>query len=205
MILTDKMIKALVECENPLIENYTENNLQAASYDLTASNSIQTFVRVQQPIRLNSKESIAQSNKEYVMEYGYKIMPGEYILVKTKESIHLPKNLTAHVRPRTSFTRLGLLLSDQHINPTFHGHLYLGMLNVTPNTIEIMPELGIGQIVFEELDGDVTPELLYENKKNAKYQHEDSYIVADLREELNPELQRHYESWVKKIVGEKHD
>ena len=53
-------------------------------------------------------------------------MPNEYILVKTKEKFNFSCVLTGHIRPRTTFSRLGLILSDQHINPTFSGHLYLG-------------------------------------------------------------------------------
>ena len=41
----------------------------------------------------------------------------ESILLSLKETINLPNNLLAHIRPRTSLSRLGLLINFQHINP----------------------------------------------------------------------------------------
>lgn len=52
---------------------------------------------------------------------GYTISPKEYLLVSLSEKINLPDNITAHIRPRTKFTRLGLLVSDQHCNSTYTG------------------------------------------------------------------------------------
>jgi dCTP deaminase len=200
VILTDKEISKLVK-EKRMIENYIEDNLQSVSYDLTASNIIQIFNKVQTTINLKSKDSIALANKEVSINYGYKIMPNEYILIKTKESFNLPDNLTGHIRPRTTFTRLGLVLSVQHINPTFSGHLYLGMLNSTPNAIEIFPDLIIGQVIFEQVFGEITPELLYKNKKSAKYQNESEFISPDITKEIPPALKSKYDELVKDLIG----
>lgn len=201
MVLTDKEISKLVT-ESNMIENYNEENLQAVSYDICASNVIQVFNRIQGTVDLRSKESIKLSNKEVFIDYGYKIMPGEYILVKTKEKFNMTDDLTGHIRPRTTFTRLGLILSDQHINPTFSGHLYLGFLNATPNAIEIFPGLIIGQIVFERIDGEISDNLLYKNKKNAKYQDESKFIPSAVSEEIDEELLSQYQKISKKIAGE---
>ena len=183
-------------------ENYNEENLQAVSYDICASNVIQVFNRIQGTVDLRSKESIKLSNKEVFIDYGYKIMPGEYILVKTKEKFNMTADLTGHIRPRTTFTRLGLVLSDQHINPTFSGHLYLGFLNTTPNAIEIFPELIIGQIVFEKISGDITENLLYKNKKDAKYQNENTFVSPDISKEINSNTIERYKELMKDLAGE---
>lgn len=200
MVLTDKEISKLVT-ESNIIENYNEENLQAVSYDICASNVIQVFNRIQGTVDLRSKESIKLSNKEVFIDYGYKIMPGEYILVKTKEKFNMTADLTGHIRPRTTFTRLGLVLSDQHINPTFSGHLYLGFFNATPNAIEIFPELIIGQIVFEKISGDITENLLYKNKKDAKYQNEDSFIFPQISDEITEDIIDQYQKMKSKIFG----
>lgn len=189
MILSDKKIRELVD-KNNLIENYNEKNLQAVSYDITSSNVIQVFNRVLGTINLRDKASTSLANKEITIDYGYKIMPNEYILVKTKEKFNFPAFLTGHIRPRTTFSRLGLILSDQHINPTFSGHLYLGFLNTTPYTIEIYPNLKIGQIIFEKIEGEVTEKLLYKNKIDAKYQNEDKFISPSVADEIEAEYQR---------------
>lgn len=200
MILTDKEISELVKKQN-IIEKYSEKNLQAVSYDLTASNIIQIFNKIQSTIDLKTTKNIKLSTREMTIDYGYRLMPSEYILIKTKEKINMPENLSGHIRPRTTFSRLGLVLSDQHINPTFSGHLYLGMLNVTPNVIEIFPDLIIGQVVFEKIYGDITPELLYKNKTNAKYQNESDFILSDISKEISPETKAQFEKLLKELSG----
>lgn len=116
---------------------------------------------------------------------GYILSPREYILVFLKEMISLPDNLTAHIRPRTRFTRLGLLVAGQHCNSTYSGSLKIGLFNATDYAIKITPELKIAQIVFEELKTRPTEEKLYKNKKNAIYQNEKSFIGANFTEEYN--------------------
>lgn len=189
MILSDKKIRDLIEKEK-LIENYNEKNIQAVSYDVTSSNVIQVFNRILGVVDLRDKTSIPLANKEINIDYGYRIMPNEYILVKTREKFNFPEFLTGHIRPRTTFSRLGLILSDQHVNPTFSGHLYLGLLNATPNTIEIYPDLKIGQMIFEEIEGEISEELLYKNKSDAKYQNEDKFVSPPIAEEIEEEYQR---------------
>lgn len=197
MILSDKKIRSLIEKEK-LIENYNEKNIQAVSYDVTSSNVIQVFNRILGVVDLRDKTSISLANKEINIDYGYRIMPNEYILVKTKEKFNFPEFLTGHIRPRTTFSRLGLILSDQHVNPTFSGHLYLGLLNTTPNTIEIYPDLKIGQMVFEEIEGEITEELLYKNKSDAKYQNENKFISPPIAEEIEEEYQKFLKRILKK-------
>ena len=185
MILSDQELLNLIKQKN-LIEDYNEGNLQSASYDITASNRIQIFNRIQGILDLRNKKLLALANKEVDIDNGYCIMPNEYLLIKTKEIFHMPPNIAGHIRPRTTYTRIGLILSGQHLNPTFAGHLYLGILNASPNAIQIFPGLIIGQAIFEKLEGNVTSSLLYENKTNAKYQNEDDFITPKV-EELNSE------------------
>lgn len=59
--------------------------------------------------------------------------------------------MAAHIRPRTKFSRLGLMVSEQYCNPGYSGILQLGILNASPNAIILTPGLGIAQAVFEEI------------------------------------------------------
>ena len=63
-------------------------------------------------------------------------------------------------------------------------------MNTTPYTIEIYPNLKIGQIIFEKIEGEVTEELLYKNKIDAKYQNEDKFISPSVADEIEAEYQR---------------
>lgn len=201
MILSDNEIKELVK--DKLIEPFNESNLQAVSYDVTSSDIIRTFRGRVQAIDLSSDIDTNDLSQEQNIANGYDLLPGEYILVRLKERICLPADVTAHIRPRTTYTKLGLVLSDQHVNPTFEGHLFIGLRNSTPTVIKIFSGLIIGQLVFEKVSGDITPSLLYKYKQNAKYQNEDSFIAPKVKEELPPRLREIYDDIARDLAGGK--
>lgn len=109
-------------------------------------------------------------------------------LVSLRENIALPESITAHIRPRTRFTRLGLLVSDQHCNSTYEGNLKLGLFNATDYAIKIFPGVRIAQIVFEELKSTPSSEKMYKNKVNAVYQNEQEFRGAVASKKLEDKV-----------------
>ena len=136
MILVDKEIKLRVQKDN-LISGFNEKNLQAASYDVSVSNKLVKFKDTFRRISFSSKSDIDDIYEEVDISLGYDLRPNEYILVTLNEYITMPKDLCAHIRPRTSFIRLGLILSHQHLNPTYEGKLSLGLYNASPFVFEL--------------------------------------------------------------------
>lgn len=201
MILSDLKIKQLVK-ESNLIQPFDQSKVQAVSYDFTSSNIIRVFDRYRKGIDLKDLGDTNRFSEEYDMINGYEMLPGEYILVKLNERINMPNNIAGHIRPRTTYTKLGLILSNQHINPGYSGYLFVGLRNATQTSIKIYPNIELGQFIFEEISGDVSEDLLYQNKKNAKYQNEDNYIAPKLREELSPRLQSKYDEIMRELSGE---
>lgn len=194
MILTDLEIREKVK-EMNLIENFEEDNLQSESYDLRLGDEISILDRTPRIISVkNDKDLETLYETKKLDESGYSLIPGEYVLVKIKEKINLPDNLNAHIRPRTRFTRLGLIVSDQHCNSTYCGNLQVGIFNATNSTIQIFPDINICQIVFEELKSIPTPNKQYKNKKNAAYQNEEEFRGPKVDEKVLNEL-------YKKILG----
>lgn len=182
MVLSDQEIEKLVHSQK-LITPFKKNRLQSVSYDISTSETIRVYQRLNNPINLNDKTQLELATVDVNISSGYHIKPGEYILVKTEEFFNIPDNLSARIRPRTTFTRFGLLLIDQHLNPSFSGHLYLGLYNATLNIINIFPDVQVGQIVFEQVKGEITKDRLYKNQAGAKYQNETSFIVPRLDKE----------------------
>lgn len=202
MVLTDKEIREYIAeykekgLEKPLLEGFNENNLQSESYDVTISNTIMKFKKEVRCIQLD--DQIALDNmyeKEEIKKEGYILSPKEYILIALNEKINLPDFLTAHIRPRTKFTRLGLIVSDQHCNSTYSGVLNIGLYNATDNAIKIMPGIGIAQIVFEELKNVPSEEKLYKNRKNASYQNE----TGDRGAKFDPEFQKRVDELTERL------
>lgn len=194
MILTDLEIREKVK-EINLIENFEEDNLQSESYDLRLGDEISILDRTPRIISVkNNKDLETLYETKKLDESGYSLIPGEYVLVKIKEKINLPDNLNAHIRPRTRFTRLGLIVSDQHCNSTYCGNLQIGIFNATNSTIQIFPDINICQIVFEELKSIPSTNKQYKNKKNAAYQNEEEFRGPKVDEKILNEL-------YKKVLG----
>lgn len=194
MILGDRKIKKYVEdyksygMEKPLIEPFKDERLQSVSYDISIGSKIKTIISQGEVIELDDRVAINNCFETRIMgKEGYILKPNETILFPITEYICMPENLLGHIRPRTTFSRLALSLSPQHINPTYEGRLELVLTNNSPNNIRIREGLKIGQILFEEISGDLTPGKLYKNKKDAKYHKEDGATGSKVYEELSIE------------------
>ena len=195
MILTDKEIRKLCidnkmkNNSQPLLFPFMEDSLQSESYDLSVGTEIAVLKKEIRCLNLHNQEDIDNIYEELDLSVsGYILSPKEYILVSIKEKVNLPDNLTAHIRPRTRFTRLGLIVSDQHCNSTYSGKLRIGLFNATDYAIRIFPGIKIAQIVFEELKSKPSEEKLYKNKLNATYQDEDKLIGAKISDEFNEKV-----------------
>ncbi|GEM_PF-503234 len=178
------------ENNNPkvLIEKFNKKNLQSASYDISIGSEFMVQNKTIATIDLSSKAEIEKVFVKKSIHDDYIIEPNEFILVMIDEKINMPDDLSASVRPRTSFNKLGLVLTNQHINPSYSGNLYVGLKNVSNNAYIIKPGLKIGQIIFETLSSEIPEEFLYRNKKDSKYQNEGrEYIHSKVYNEFKKE------------------
>lgn len=201
MILSDVDIRKCIGNGTALIKPFCEERLQGASYDLSMSNKIAVFKKQVRTIDL-SEQSVIDSIYEpkELTSSGYVLNPGEYILVTVAEEINVPTNMVAHIRPRTRFTRLGIMVSAQHCNPGYSGILQLGIHNSSPNAIIIKPNLHVAQIVFEELKSEASVEKQYQNKNDAAYMNEREFRGAIFgHQELSPNAQKLFDTILKNI------
>lgn len=184
MILSDKEIRKRIQTPDaPMIEPFSEEHIQAASYDISLSGNIYVLKRIGRVIDPTEDQNLDDMYENIkIGPEGYLFSPGEYLLVELAEEVQVPEGLVAHIRPRTRFTRAGILIADQHCNPTYKGRLYIGIRNVGPNIILLRPGLKIAQFVFEELSSIPSESLLYKNKKDAAYQQEFSFRGAKFGE-----------------------
>lgn len=199
MILSDIDIRKCIDKETALIHPFCEERLRGASYDLSISNIIAVFKKQVRTIRLDEQSVI---NGVYELKElsstGYTLEPGEYILATISEELNIPVNMVAHIRPRTRFSRLGLMISAQHCNPGYSGILQLGIFNASPNAIILTPGLGIAQVVFEELKSEPSSEKQYQNQTDAAYMGEKEFIGAVFSErELSPKAKILYDAVLK--------
>lgn len=174
MILSSNEIRKYITNPNDsMIQPFSEEQLQGASYDVSMSGTIAVLKEtggIIDPTVAVDEESLYE--KINVDKNGYLLSPGNFVLVSLNEKISLPNNIIAHIRPRTRFTRNGILIADQHCNPTYTGILQIGLFNAGVNAFKLKKGLKIAQLVFEELSSVPEESKLYKNQKNAAYNNE---------------------------------
>lgn len=184
MILTDNEIRKYTSLKESLIEGFKEDSLQSESYDLSLGRRVSRLDPRFKILYLDQQDSIDNLYlEEPLLDNGYLLGPGEYILVSIDEKINMPVDITAHIRPRTKFTRIGLLVSNQHINSSYSGNLTLGLYNATAFSICIKPGMKIAQIVFEKLQSVPSVEKQYRKKTSATFQDETAIQGSDFSKE----------------------
>ena len=182
MVLTEKEIRALQQSEQPLIAPFCEDQLQAASYDITLGERVIAFDKRTRTIDLSGQEPQELYTPSLLGPEGYCLGPNEFVLVELQECLPLPADCVAHIRPRSRFTRLGLLVSGQHFNPTYSGKVPIGVFNASPNTLILKQGIRLAQVVFERLSQTPDEDKLYRNKVNAAYMNEEQFRGAVLKE-----------------------
>jgi len=142
-----------------LIENADEKNVQPSGVDL----------RVKRIYRLKNGGFLGIDDRNTPDVESVSDRPGEkirlesneFVLVETMEKVNMPKDITAIILPRSSLFRCGVSLHTAVVDPGFKGTLTFGMKNLSEFPFEIEIGSKIGQIVFEEVKGNVK---LYDGK-----------------------------------------
>lgn len=112
----------------------------------------------------------------------FDLLPQEYIIVSTLESIDMPKDLMGILYPRSSTNRKGLSLDlTGIIDAGYSGQLVLPIRNNTRSqTVRLYPGERLCQVCFEELAGSV-------EARESKYHRKDIIegVLIEKTEESN--------------------
>ena len=156
MLLSDRSIMKAIKEEN-LILPYNSGNLQPCSYDVTLDSVFKTISKDHETSYIDAvtKETIdcsyfTMNNKNYTL------MPGEFVLGSTIETVKIPNGIAARFEGKSSLGRIGLSthITAGFIDPGFRGNITLEIHNV--NAVPIMMHAGmkIGQLCFMTLDNE---------------------------------------------------
>jgi dCTP deaminase len=89
----------------------------------------------------------------------YHLKPNEFILARTVEVVELPvpAKLAARIEGKSSRARCGLLVhfTAPTVHPGWKGPLTLEMINLSPVTFVLKPEMPIAQLIIEQVIGDI--------------------------------------------------
>lgn len=81
------------------------------------------------------------------------LQPGDFYLVKTMETVNMPRNLVGILKPRTSLQRMGILLRTAQVAPGYAGPLTFAMVNVGPCQVRLEMGARIVHIMFARVEG----------------------------------------------------
>lgn len=146
MILSDKMLRSLI-LEDGLIHPAELSQINPASINLTLGNTFLTNAPGQREYMLG--EEVEYVRHEIAKNEGFMLAPGEFALATTQEYIDLPTNIAAFVQGRSSIGRIGLTTQNAgFVDPGFHGHITLELVNESPCSIILTPGYPVAQLVF---------------------------------------------------------
>ncbi|OHA27515.1 MAG: dCTP deaminase [Candidatus Taylorbacteria bacterium RIFCSPHIGHO2_02_FULL_47_18] len=125
----------------------------------------------------------------------FDLLPNEYVLVSTLESIKVPNDIMAILYPRSSTNRKGLSLDlTGIIDSGYEGQLTLPIRNNTSSQIvRLYPGERLCQIVFEELTEPVAP-------RKSKYHKRD--IIEGIKKERALESRLIFKGDIRKLKAE---
>lgn len=123
----------------------------------------------------------------------FDLLPNEYILISTLETIKVPFDLMAIMYPRSSTNRKGLSLDlTGIIDSGYEGQLTIPVRNNThSHAVRLYPGERLCQVVFETLDE------ASDNPRKSKYHKRD--IIEGIRREKKEEVDLIMKGEIKKL------
>lgn len=165
MVLIDREIRELGES---IIENFDEKKVGPISYDV-------------------SIDEIITNNKNIET---YLLKPGEAVFIKTIERIKVPEDLMIRIGQKNSKMRMMLIVDGPSYFPGHETYMFLRVINISQNAIELDKGDEIAQLFFERISG--IPDVPYNKTPNASFNEEDKYRGYG-------NYQEEYEKKIKKV------
>ena len=154
-VLSQQDIRVLLQKKPPLIADYVnlEEQLQPNGFDLT----------LRQIALLQTSGTIAISNRQRVVSdlaplvfdgLGFiDLIPGAYIIT-FNEIVHLPNDVMALARPRSSLIRCGVGVETAVWDAGYSGRSQSLMVVYNPQGFRLQQKARVVQLVFFKLSGE---------------------------------------------------
>ncbi|EXJ24339.1 Deoxycytidine triphosphate deaminase [Alkalibacterium sp. AK22] len=153
MILSGQTIGDYHKDETLSITPFDAHSLQPASVDLRLGEHFSLIDELSTPMLSVKDPSPAYVEKTIKDGERVVIPPQSFLLATTKETIRLPKHLTAFVEGRSSIGRLGVFIQNAGwIDPGFSGEITLELFNANRVPVELEVGMRVCQLVIAEVD-----------------------------------------------------
>ncbi len=158
MILSDRDIKKMLKKGKIRITPLKNDQIGAASVDLTLSDEWYFF----RPAIKGKMTDLAKFpfEKAFAKKHAKDIVlkSGEMCLGKTMEKIALPPDVMGKLEGRSRFARMGLIIhtTSALVQPGSNNHQILEIVNLAPFPIKLHAGMRVSQVVFEMLETPTT-------------------------------------------------
>jgi deoxycytidine triphosphate deaminase len=154
-ILTRGEILSLIDIGEIKIEPFSQENVKAASIELTLSDTFGKLKERHHPVNSLEAELPGKNMVEWVkVESEYMLAPHSSVIGKTKERITLSENIAGWLTGRGKVTLLGLNIhiSSGFIQPnTKEEELFFVITNLGTASVSLHPDSKICQLILFKL------------------------------------------------------
>jgi dCTP deaminase len=154
MQLSDIDIKQALQAGDISIENYDENRLQPASYDVLLGSEFLVFDN-HKIACIDPKNPVADIMRRVTIAEDdfFIIHPGEFVLGATWEMVGVNAKYACQIMGKSSLARLGLIIHTTagFIDPGNNLRITLEFVNTNTVPIKLYPKMKIAQVAFYEL------------------------------------------------------
>lgn len=176
MIFGDSLIFRRI-FKRGFLKNGKESMINPASVNLCLGNTF--LIPKAKPSGIALGEKLEYDRFEIQDGHFAGLAPGHFCLATTKEAITMPPDAAAFVQGRSSIGRIGLTVQNVgFVDPGFHGHITLELVNESKNTILLRPNYPLAQLVFFSCKG---VRHGYEGKYNGQIEATGSRMEQDAR------------------------
>lgn len=154
-VLTDSEIRRLISGEPPLVEGYIdlEAQVQANGFELTLRDV--SVIQSAGRIAVDNSQRVISDISPLVFDGlgDIELIPGTY-LITYNEIVHLPRNLMALGRPRSSLLRCGVTIGTAVWDAGYEGRSQSLLVVYNTRGIRLQKNARIMQLIFLEMTGE---------------------------------------------------
>jgi len=154
-VLADSEIRRLIKQEPPLVEGYIdlEKQVQANGFELTLREV--SVIQSGGMIDFDNSQRIISAVSPLVFDGlgAIELIPGTY-LITYNEIVHLPKNLMALGRPRSSLLRCGVTIGTAVWDAGYEGRSQSLLVVYNTRGIRLQKNARLMQLIFMEMTGE---------------------------------------------------
>jgi dCTP deaminase len=184
-IKSDKWIRRMAK-SNHIIEPFEPHQIKenttgrvisygtsSYGYDVRCANEFKLFTNINTTI-VDPKHFDASSFVDVESDECI-IPPNSFALARTIEYFRIPRNILGIVSGKSTYARVGIVVSNTVIEPEWEGHITLEFANTTPLPAKIYANEGVAQVLF--LEATEICETSYKDR-NGKYQGQTGVTLA---------------------------